>query len=89
MHTTTVNVSTGEIIQIPYTIEEQAKYDIKKAAQDAGAKDRHNEEAKRQRAAAYAAETDSLFFKSQRGETTLQEWQNKVAEIKARFPYWE
>ena len=89
MHTTTVNVSTGEIVQIPYTIEEQAEYDTKKAAWDAGAKDRHNAEAKRQRSAAYAAETDSLFFKSQRGEATVQEWQDKVAEIKARFPYQE
>lgn len=89
MHTTTVNVSTGELVQIPYTPEEQAEYDTKKAAYDAGAKDRHNAEAKRKRAAAYATETDSLFFKSQRGEATVQEWQNKVAEIKARFPYQE
>ena len=89
MHTTTVNVSTGEIIQIPFTAQEQAEYDTKKAAWDAGAKDRHNEEAKRRRAAAYVAETDSLFFKSQRGEATVQEWQDKIAEIKARFPYQE
>jgi cbb3-type cytochrome oxidase cytochrome c subunit len=89
MHTITVNVSTGKIVQIPYTTEEQAEYDIKKAARDAGAKDRHNTEAKRQRAAAYVAETDSLFFKSQRGEATVQEWQDKIAEIKARFPYQE
>jgi len=40
MHTTTVNVSTGEIVQIPYTTEELAEYDIKKAAWDAGANDR-------------------------------------------------
>jgi len=89
MHTIIANVITGEIVQVPYTTEEQAEYDTKKAAWDAGAKDRHNEEAKRQRAAAYAAETDSLFFKSQRGEATAQEWQDKIAEIKARFPYQE
>jgi hypothetical protein len=35
---------------------------------------------------AYIAEADPLFFKAQRGEATLQEWQDKVAEIKARFP---
>ena len=40
MHTTQVNVSTGEIVQIPYTTEEQAEYDAKKAAWDAGANDR-------------------------------------------------
>jgi hypothetical protein len=39
------------------------------------------------RAAAYRSETDPLFFMSHRGEATLEEWQAKVAEIKARFPY--
>ena len=39
-----------------------------------------------QRRAAYAAEADPLFFKAQRGEATTQEWQDKVAEIKIRFP---
>lgn len=44
-------------------------------------------EAKENRAAAYAAEADPLFFKSQRGEATTAEWEAKVAEIKARYPY--
>jgi hypothetical protein len=35
---------------------------------------------------AYTQEADPLFFKAQRGEATLQEWQDKVAEIKERFP---
>jgi hypothetical protein len=39
------------------------------------------------RAAAYTKEADPLFFKAQRGEATLEEWQAKVAEIKARSPY--
>lgn len=39
-----------------------------------------------QRAEAYRAESDPLFFKSQRGEATQQEWLDKVAEIKARYP---
>jgi hypothetical protein len=38
------------------------------------------------RRAAYIAESDPLFFKAQRGEATMEEWQAKVAEIKARFP---
>jgi hypothetical protein len=38
------------------------------------------------RKAAYIAEADPLFFKAQRGEATVQEWQDKVAEIKARYP---
>lgn len=38
------------------------------------------------RQAAYAAEADPLFFKAQRGEATIEDWQAKVAEIKARYP---
>ena len=45
------------------------------------------EQQKVARAEAYNAEADPLFFKAQRGEATLEEWQAKVAEIKARFPY--
>ena len=47
---------------------------------------RKAEEALESRRNAYVAEADPLFFKAQRGEATLQEWQDKVAEIKARFP---
>jgi hypothetical protein len=43
------------------------------------------QEAKRH--AAYTAEADPLFFMSQRGEATTAEWEAKVAEIKARYPY--
>ena len=38
------------------------------------------------RRAAYIAEADPLFFKAQRGEATMEEWQAKVADIKIRFP---
>ena len=38
------------------------------------------------RRAAYITEADPLFFKAQRGEATMEEWQAKVAEIKTRFP---
>jgi hypothetical protein len=41
------------------------------------------------RASAYRNEADPLFFKAQRGEATTEEWQAKVAEIKAQFPYPE
>lgn len=47
--------------------------------------EQQQQEAARQRA--YVAEADPLFFKAQRGEGTMEEWQAKVAEIKARFPY--
>jgi hypothetical protein len=49
MHTTTVNVTTGEIVQVPYTTEEQAEYDLKKAAWDAGANDRKAAEVRAER----------------------------------------
>ena len=45
------------------------------------------QEAKRK--AAYTAEADPLFFMSQRGEATVEEWQAKVQEIKGRYPYPE
>lgn len=45
------------------------------------------QEANRQ--AAYAKEADPLFFMSQRGEATIEEWQAKVQEIKVRYPYPE
>jgi hypothetical protein len=38
------------------------------------------------RKAAYVAESDPIFFLSQRGEATQQEWLDKVAEIKSRWP---
>ena len=44
------------------------------------------EQAQANRRAAYIAEADPLFFKAQRGEATMEDWQAKVAEIKARFP---
>ena len=48
-----------------------------------------NQNLKQQRAEAYQTEADPLFFKAQRGEATMNEWQSKVEEIKARFPYVE
>lgn len=38
---------------------------------------------------AYVVEADPLFFMAQRGEATLEDWQSKVDEIKARYPYPE
>jgi len=55
MHITQVNVSTGEIVQIPYTTEEQAEYDTKKAAWSAGANDRKAAEVRAERNTKLAA----------------------------------
>jgi hypothetical protein len=43
-------------------------------------------EAEYNRAEAYRAESDPLFFKWQRGESTQEVWVAKVNEIKSRFP---
>jgi len=40
-----------------------------------------------ERANAYREEADPLFFKAQRGEAEVSEWENKVQEIRDRFPY--
>lgn len=41
------------------------------------------------RRAAFTAEADPLAFKVLRGEATQAEYEAKVAEIRARFPYPE
>lgn len=46
----------------------------------------HAAQVEAQRAEAYRTESDPVFFKSQRGEATHQEWLDKVSEIKARYP---
>lgn len=43
--------------------------------------------AENNRARAFSEEADPLFFKAQRGEATIAEWETKVAEIRARYPY--
>lgn len=42
---------------------------------------------KRLREGAYRRESDGLFFKAQRGEGSMEDWQAKVQEIKLRYPY--
>jgi len=46
-------------------------------------------EAELGRQSLYRAEADPLFFKAQRGEATMAEWNAKVEEIRNRFPYAE
>jgi hypothetical protein len=44
------------------------------------------EQTESQRKAAYATESDPLFFKWQAGEATEAEWKAKRDEIRARYP---
>ena len=82
----TINVQTGEVTWSELTAEEVAEREAYERDVLPG-KIRKSIES--QRAAAYVAEADPLFFKSQRGEATAAEWEAKVAEIKARYPYPE
>jgi hypothetical protein len=73
------NAQTGEVTIRDLTPEEIAALQPQIT--------REGQEASRKRA--YTKEADHLFFKAQRGESTTEEWQAKVAEIKARYPYPE
>ena len=60
---------------------------LKTAEQKAAEAAQHKlEQAEASRKAAYTAEADPLFFRSQRGEIEEQVWLDKIAEIKARYP---
>lgn len=63
---------------------DQAKVD---AAAVIVVKEQAKETARRNRAAAYAAESDPIFFKAQRGEATMDDWRTAVAAIQLSFPY--
>ena len=72
-------LQAGEWLQVwnvtPLSAEEIAQLQADRA-----------EQTRQQRQAAYQQEADPLFFKWQRGEATEQEWLDKIAEIKTRFP---
>jgi hypothetical protein len=72
-----------------FTAEEEIARDAEEAAWTSGAKNLYNAEIKEKRSIAYVREADPLFFKAQRGEATMQEWQDKVDEIKVRLQYQE
>jgi hypothetical protein len=74
-----LGASGGEWVQT-WMITDAAPEEIEqRAAQQA-------DQANQQRQAAYVAEADPLFFKSQRGGALHSEWLAKMDEIKTRFP---
>ena len=81
---TFINGETGEVTTVPLTAEEIAEREAYERDVLPGLL---LKQAKQQRATAYATEADPLFFKAQRGEATMDEWNAKVAEIRARYPY--
>ena len=76
---TVINQETGQPFAFDQALAASAYETI--AAEQAQA------QAERNRSKAYATEADPLFFKAQRGEATMDEWNAKVAEIRARYPY--
>lgn len=50
---------------------------------------KYNQEQKQKREEAYKLESDPINFLMQREEATKEDWLNKIAEIKARYPYQE
>jgi hypothetical protein len=81
MHRIVVNVETGEQKIVPLTPEEIEKIKNTPIPKPT------LEEQKRNRMNSYIQESDPLFFKVQRGEATLEEWNQKIEEIRQRFPY--
>lgn len=47
----------------------------------------YNDQQKKSRELAYKEESDPVFFKAQRGEATMEQWEALVEDIKARYPY--
>lgn len=80
---TFINAQTKEIVERELTDQELAVIAIS-AAQLA---ENNKQQIENERRAAFANESDPLFFGWQRGENTEQQWLDKVAEIRARHPY--
>jgi len=76
-----INVQTGERKVIALTAAEIAELQSRPVPVPT------LEQQQAARATAYTTEADPLFFKAQRGEATIEEWQAKVAEIRSRYPY--
>ena len=78
-----IDALTGETIERELTSEEIAQ----QTETDTERKTRTTAEINAARRGAYAVEADPLYFGWQRGENTEQAWLDKVAEIRARYPY--
>lgn len=77
------DVATNERTEKELTNDEATSFTISEIDQQAATQIRIKEG----RRDAFMMEADPLFFGWQRGENTEQEWLDKVAEIRARYPY--
>ena len=78
----TAYIEDGQVFLV--TVQDKTATEISNEARDAIIAT--NTQNKAARATAYTIEADPLFFKSQRGEATHEEWLAKVSEIKTRYP---
>jgi lysyl-tRNA synthetase class II len=76
-----INIITSEETVHEYTQGELDSFD--------NSHDASHNKARMSRLMAFREESDVLFFKVQRGEAELSEYFDKVAEIRARYPYPE
>lgn len=72
----------GELLEREATEEEISPLNEEEEQRIAALKVSHAEAVRRK---VFQDEADPIFFKAQRGEATMEEWEAKVAEIKARF----
>ncbi len=77
------NGQTHEVVERELTTEEIALI----TETDQAKNERIQAEMRTLRLGAFQTESDPLYFAWQRGETTEEAWLEKVAEIRARFPY--
>lgn len=86
MHTITANVITGEIVQIPYTEQEQAEYEIKKAEYAIEQAALALTAYKAQRAAEYPPMTDYIDGIVKGDTNQVQTYIDACLAVKAKYP---
>lgn len=74
-------------IEVDMTSEEVIIRQAEEISWQQGEDDRYNTSIKEQRREAYIRESDPIYFQSQRGEATEQDWLDKIDEINNRLPY--
>jgi hypothetical protein len=80
-------VADTPLVEIkPTEIIETQTYRLKTQEEKDNEIHQRTESNKQARVQAYREESDPLFFKSERGEITREEWLAKVEEIRSRYP---
>ncbi len=79
-------VKTIDGVHYLLTSLEEVEIAAREIEWQADAAQRANELATINRRNSYIHESDPIFFKYQRNEATKQEWLDKIAEIRLRYP---